>query len=126
MDRTADGRAFRMLTIVDEFTWECLAIDMARKLTSEDVLERLSDLFVRKGVPDNIRSDNGSEFTATRVREWLGRVGVKTLSIEPGSPWENGCGRATTRSDRTAHSGTALPAPESRRPCPLASAPPQR
>jgi len=78
MDRTADGRAFRMLTIVDEFTWECLAIDMARKLTSENVLERLSDLFVRKGVPDNIRSDNGSEFTATRVREWLGRVGVKT------------------------------------------------
>ena len=90
MDRTADGRAFRMLTIVDEFTRECLAIDVSRKLTSEDVLERLSDLFVRKGVPDNIRSDNGSEFTATRVREWLGRVGVKTLYIEPGSPWENG------------------------------------
>jgi putative transposase len=90
MDRTADGRAFRMLTIVDEFTRECLAIDVSRKLTSEDVLERLSDLFVRKGVPDNIRSDNGSEFTATRAREWLGRVGVKTLSIEPGSPWENG------------------------------------
>jgi putative transposase len=90
MDRTADGRAFRMLTIVDEFTRECLAIDVSRKLTSEDVLGRLSDLFVRKGVPDHIRSDNGSEFTATRVREWLGRVGVKTLSIEPGSPWENG------------------------------------
>ena len=61
-----------------------------RKLTSEDVLERLSDLFVRKGVPDHIRSDNGSEFTAKCVREWLGRVGVKTLFIEPGSPWENG------------------------------------
>ncbi len=90
MDRTADGRAFRMLTIVDEFTRECLAIDVSRKLTSEDILERLSALFGRKGVPDNIRSDNGSEFTATRVREWLGRVGVKTLSIEPGSPWENG------------------------------------
>ena len=69
---------------------ECLAIDVSRKLTSEDVLERLSDLFVRKGVPDHTRSDNGSEFTTTRVREWLGRVGVKTLSIEPGSPWENG------------------------------------
>jgi putative transposase len=69
---------------------ECLAIDVARKLTSEDVLERLSDLFVRRGVPDHIRSDNGSEFTAKRVREWLERVGVKTLSIEPGSPWENG------------------------------------
>jgi transposase InsO family protein len=60
------------------------------KLTSEDVLERLSDLFVRKGVPDHIRSDNGSEFTAKRVREWLERVGVKTLYIEPASPWENG------------------------------------
>jgi transposase InsO family protein len=90
MDRTADGRAFWMLTIVDEFTRECLAIDVSRKLTSEDVLERLSDLFVRKGVPDHVRSDNGSEFTATRVREWLERVGVKTLYIEPGSPWENG------------------------------------
>ncbi|MEY3205489.1 MAG: hypothetical protein RLZZ21_1820, partial [Planctomycetota bacterium] len=63
---------------------------LARKLTSEDVLERLSDLFVHRGVPDHIRSDNGSEFTAKRVREWLERVGVKTLSIEPGSPWENG------------------------------------
>ncbi|MCE9630093.1 MAG: IS3 family transposase [Planctomycetia bacterium] len=90
MDRTADGRVIRMLTIVDEFTRECLAIDVERKLTSEDVLERLSDLFVRKGVPDHIRSENGSEFTAKRVREWLERVGVKTLSIEPGSPWENG------------------------------------
>jgi putative transposase len=90
MDRTTDGRAFRMLTIVDEFTRECLTIDVSRKLTSEDVLERLSDLFVSRGVPDHIRSDNGSEFTAKRVREWLERVGVKTLYIEPGSPWENG------------------------------------
>jgi hypothetical protein len=89
MDRTSDGRPIRMLTIVDEFTRECLAIDVAKKLTSEDVLERLSDLFVRRGVPEHIRSDNGSEFTAKCVREWLGRVGVKTLYIEPGSPWEN-------------------------------------
>jgi len=87
MDRTADGRAFRMLTIVDEYTRECLAIHVSRKLTSEDVLERLSDLFVRKGVPNHIRSNNESEFPATRVREWLERVGVKTLYIEPGSPW---------------------------------------
>jgi transposase InsO family protein len=65
-------------------------IEVSRKLKSEDVLERLSDLFVSKGVPDHIRSDNGSEFTAKRVREWLERVGVKTLYIEPGSPWENG------------------------------------
>ena len=89
-DRTHDGRAYRMLTVIDEFTRECLAIDVARRLTSEDVLERLSDLFVRRGVPEYIRSDNGSEFTAKAVRQWLGRVEVKTLFIEPGSPWENG------------------------------------
>jgi hypothetical protein len=89
-DRTSEGRPIRMLTIVDEFTRECLAIDVAKRLTSEDVLERLSDLFVHRGVPEHIRSDNGSEFTAKCVREWLGRVGVKTLFIEPGSPWENG------------------------------------
>jgi len=90
MTRTADGRPVRMLTLLDEFTRECLAIDVARKLNSEDVLERLTDLFVSRGVPDYIRSDNGSEFTATAVREWLERVGVKTLYITPGSPWENG------------------------------------
>jgi transposase InsO family protein len=88
--RTHDGRSFRMLTIIDEFTRECLAIDVARRLTSEDVLERLSDLFIRRGVPQHIRSDNGAEFTATKVREWLERIDVKTLYIEPGSPWENG------------------------------------
>jgi putative transposase len=89
-DRTADGRAFRMLVIVDEHTRECLAIDVARKLTSEDLLERLSDLFICRGVPDYVRSDNGPEFTAHRVRDWLQTVEVKTLFIEPGSPWENG------------------------------------
>jgi len=88
--RTHDGRAFRMLTVVDEFTRECLAIDVARRLKSDDVLERLSWLFATRGVPDHVRSDNGPEFTATVVREWLKRVGVKTLFIEPGSPWENG------------------------------------
>jgi putative transposase len=88
--RTRDGRAFRMLRVIDEFTRECLAIDVARQLRSDDVLERLSDLLVRRGVPGHIRSDNGPEFTANAVREWLGRVGVKTLYIEPGSPWENG------------------------------------
>ena len=90
LTRTHDGRPVRMLTILDEYTRECLAIDVARKLTSEDVLERLTDLFVRRGVPDYIRSDNGAEFTAHAVRDWLERVGVKTLYIEPGSPWENG------------------------------------
>ena len=88
--RTRDGRAFRMLTVLDEYSRECLAIDVGRKLTGDDVLERLSDLFVRRGVPEHIRSDNGPEFTARAVREWLDRVGVTTLFIEPGSPWENG------------------------------------
>ena len=88
--RTRDGRAFRMLNVIDEYTRECLAIDVARKLKADDVLERLSDLFVRRGVPEHIRSDNGPEFTAKAVRGWLGRVGVTTLYIEPGSPWENG------------------------------------
>jgi putative transposase len=90
MGRTHDGRAFKMLTIVDEFTRENLAIDTARRLTSDDVLERLTWLMVTRGVPDHIRSDNGPEFTARAVRAWLGRVGVRTLFIEPGSPWENG------------------------------------
>jgi transposase InsO family protein len=88
--RTRDGRASRMLTVIDEYTRECLAIDGARRLTSDDVLGRLADLFVRRGVPDHIRSDDGPEFTAKAVRDRLGRVGVTTLSIEPGSPWEDG------------------------------------
>ena len=90
MARTHDGRAFRMLTIIDEYTRECLAIDVARRLRSDDVLYCLAELFVDRGPPDHIRSDNGAEFTATAVRDWLARVGVKTLYIEPGSPWENG------------------------------------
>jgi transposase InsO family protein len=90
MARTHEGKAFRMLTVIDEYTRECLAIEVQRKLKSEDVLYRLSRLFVEKGAPDHIRSDNGPEFTAKAVRKWLGRVGVKTLYIEPGSPWENG------------------------------------
>jgi len=89
-DRTRDGRKIRMLTVIDEHTRECLAIKVARRLNSKDVLEVLADLMVARGVPDHIRSDNGSEFTAIAVREWLGKVGVKTLYIEPGSPWENG------------------------------------
>jgi transposase InsO family protein len=90
MARTHDGRAFRMLTIIDEYTRECLAIDVARRLRSDDVLHCLAELFADRGPPDHIRSDNGSEFTAKVVRGWLARVGVKTLYIEPGSPWENG------------------------------------
>ncbi len=83
-------RSFRMLTVIDEYTRECLAIDVARNLRSDDVLERLAWLMATRGVPGHIRSDNGAEFTAKAVRSWLGRVGVKTLYIEPGSPWENG------------------------------------
>ena len=78
--RTDDGRAFRLLTVLDEHGRECLAIDVARRLTSEDVLERLSDLFVGHGVPDYIRSDNGPEFTAQAVLSWLDRVAVKPCS----------------------------------------------
>jgi len=89
-DRTADGRAFRLLNIVDEYTRECLSTDVGRRLTSEDVLYRLTDLFVRRGVPEHLRSESASEFTAKVVRNWLERVGVETLYIEPGSPWENG------------------------------------
>ena len=89
-DRTAGGRAFRMLTVIDEHTRECLAIDVARRLRSDDVLERLAWLMATRGVPEHVRSDNGAEFTARTVRDWMGKVGVKTLFIEPGSPWENG------------------------------------
>jgi putative transposase len=89
-DRTHDGRKFRMLNIIDEFTRECLAIRVSRKLKAVDVIDVLSDLFILRGVPGHIRSDNGSEFVATAVREWITAVGAKTAYIEPGSPWENG------------------------------------
>ena len=89
-ERTHDGRAFRLLTLLDEYTRECLAIDVKRQMNHQDVLDRLAELFVDRGVPEYIRSDNGSEFTAQAVRDWLKAVGVRTLYIEPGSPWENG------------------------------------
>ena len=89
-DRTHDGRALKILTVIDEHTRECLALRVDRTLRSEHVLELLGDLFVQRGVPEYIRSDNGPEFTALAVRDWLARVGVRTLFIEPGSPWENG------------------------------------
>jgi putative transposase len=80
-DRTRDGRPFRMLTVIDEYTRECLAIVVARNLASDDVLRVLTELFAERGPPDHIRSDNGPEFTARVVRAWLGRIGVKTLFI---------------------------------------------
>jgi len=90
MDRTHDGKAFRMLTVIDEYTRECLAIQVKRKLNSQEVLYALSRLFLQHGPPQHIRSDNGPEFVAKAVRHWLGRLEVKTLFITPGSPWENG------------------------------------
>jgi len=89
-DRTQDGRPIRMLTVIDEFTRRCLAIVVARRLRSDDVLQCLTDLFVIHGPPEHIRSDNGPEFVARNVRTLLTRLGVTTLYIEPGSPWENG------------------------------------
>ena len=89
-DRTKNGRPLKMLTLIDEYTSGCLAIKVARSIRSQDVLGCLADLFLYRGTPDHIRSDNGPEFTAKDVREWLARVDVKTLFIEPGSPWENG------------------------------------
>ena len=90
MHHTSDNRKFRMLTIIDEYTRECLAIEVGRSLTRESVLERLTELFIQRGIPEHIRSDNGSEFTAKAVRQWLKALGVTTLYITPGSPWENG------------------------------------
>ena len=89
-ERTHDGRRFRLLNIIDEFTHECLAIRVARRLKSIDVIDVLSDLFILRGVPGHIRSDNGPECVATAVQEWIGAVGAKTAYITPGSPWENG------------------------------------
>ncbi len=88
--RTHEGRKFRMLNVVDEFTRECLAIRVARKLRAADVIDVLSDLFIRRGVPGHIRSDNGPEFIAKSVQAWIAGVGARTAYIAPGSPWENG------------------------------------
>jgi transposase InsO family protein len=89
-DRTHDGRKYRMLNVIDEFTHECLAIRVNRKLKAVDVIDVLSDLFILRGVPGHIRSDNGPEFVAKAVQEWITAVGARTAYIAPGSPWENG------------------------------------
>ncbi len=90
MARTSDGKAFRMLNIIDEYSRECLRILVKRNITSQDIINQLFELFIFRGIPEHIRSDNGPEFTAKAIRRWLNRVDVKTLFIEPGSPWENG------------------------------------
>lgn len=89
-DRTHDGRKYRMLNVIDEFTRECLAIRINRKLKSTDVIDVLSDLFILRGIPMHVRSDNGPEFIAQALRDWLSAVGSNTAYIMPGSPWENG------------------------------------
>ena len=89
-DRTQGGGAIKILTVIDEYTRESLGIVVARSITSDDVLDCLTDLFITHGSPEYIRSDNGPEFTAKVVRNWLGQIGVATLFIEPASPWENG------------------------------------
>ena len=97
-------RLLRLPTLIDEFTRECLAIDVARRMTSEDVLERLSDLFIQRGPPEYIHSDNGPEFTAHLMRDWLETVGVETLFIEPGSPWSLPANIARRRTVSSSHS----------------------
>lgn len=89
-DRTSSGSQLKWLSVIDEFTRECLTLKADRGITSDDVVDALAELFAMRGVPKHIRSDNGPEFTANELRAWLGRVGVSTLYIEPGSPWENG------------------------------------
>lgn len=89
-DRTHDKRKIRMLNVIDEFTRECLAIRVSRRLNATDVIDVLSDLFILRGVPGYVRSDNGPEFIAKAVRDWIAAVGARTAYIEPGSPWENG------------------------------------
>ena len=89
-DRTRDGRPLKILSIVDEFTRECLVLKVERSIKANDVIDALNDLFVRRGVPEHIRSDNGPEFTAEAVRSWLKTLEIEPLFIEPGSPWENG------------------------------------
>ena len=90
MARTSDGRSFRILTLIDEYTRECLTLQVNRRIACQDVIDQLFGLFVLRGIPEHIRSDNGTEFTAKQIRKWLNRLGVKTLFIESGSPWENG------------------------------------
>ena len=90
MDRTHDGRVLKILTLIDEYTKEALAIHVARRIRASDVIDILADVMVERGIPDYLRSDNGPEMVAKILRNWLSRVGTKTAYIMPGSPWENG------------------------------------
>lgn len=90
MDRTNDGRPIKILTLIDEYTKEALAVYPARRIRASDVIDIFADVMVERGAPEYIRSDNGPEMMAKVLRNWLGRVGTKTVYIMPGSPWENG------------------------------------
>jgi transposase InsO family protein len=90
MDRTDDGRPLKLLTLIDEYTRECLAILVARRIRSNDVIDLLADVMQTRGVPEHLRSDNGPEMVAKNLRRWLGKLGTRTVYITPGSPWENG------------------------------------
>ena len=92
--RTHDGRTLRLLTLLDEYTRECLAIRVERRMGSLEVIETLSEVMLWRGIPEHIRSDNGPEFVARKLRQWLGNLGTGRLYIEPGSPWENGYGES--------------------------------
>lgn len=89
-DRTASGTTLKWLSIIDEFTRECLALKVSRSITSEDVIDTLAELLAMRGVPQAIRSDNGPEFVAKAIQAWLERLQINALYIAPGSPWENG------------------------------------
>jgi putative transposase len=89
-DHTTSGSTLKWLSIVDEYTRECLTLKVDRSITSEDVIDTLAELFAMRGVPRHIRSDNGSEFIARAIQRWLRQVEVETLYVEPASPWENG------------------------------------
>lgn len=88
--RTHEGRTLRLLTLIDEYTRECLAIRVARRLGRDEVIETLAEVMLNRGIPEHIRSDNGPEFVAKELRKWLLTLGTGTRYIEPGSPWENG------------------------------------
>ena len=88
--RTHDGRLLRILALIDECTRECLSLLVARRLNSQEVIETLSEVMLWRGIPEHIRSDNGPEFVARQLRDWLQRLGIRPLYIEPGSPWEKG------------------------------------
>jgi putative transposase len=113
-DRTRDARKFRMLCVIDEFTREALAIRVARRLDSNHVIEVLADLCVVRGVPEHIRSDQGPEFIATAVKDWIAAVGAKTAYIEKSSPWENGYVEASTASSGTSCSASRSSTPSGR------------